>query len=1043
MTREKMCIHDAVPNSQVIRVILFAALQFAACTAVCNSQDWLLWPGAYGETEKLDQCQPLATTGFNCYQNGNPSGQTFTPSMSPLTRLDLMFYGHNDMRPFTLAIRKWQTDYATTIAGPILFSDTLVVPGPELRTILTTYPQLNVQTGQLYFVEFTNATSDSECLPIGVGDGTNHYVNGQFRVNGYLRDTMDLYLKTYSSSEGASVPPVFASSDTNLAWTPPPAPGALTGPADYFNVVKAYVDEVRWYYIAVTSQYNVGESFYEAFLYRATSNETYASNCVRLLEAGYAWRMAHTNEGVGFTWMERPAFAYMWVKDSPSITSEQHTKIKWLILDSARKFWTGREYGTHNRVLGGCLSYKLVTTLWNDMPEYAEWKAYADLCWAEFKSAMDTGEDSSHYSWLAWTYILELVMLYGEDDTIWSDPRFRELAGNMLAESTPLGPGPGCGDSNGWGLHWCIPVWLAEKAAVKLGRPEYRWSAYRSFDYPRQHLKNIGMHRAWYQELQGLAFAYFDANPAIPILPPRPISETMLTAQTADGSSICNIQAGSRIGQTFTVGANLLAGFNVRARSAPAGAKLEMRLWRWTNDYQQTVASVPIFRDLAERDLKDEFRVRKFQPFLDLQTGVTYYAELSSTNSAFDVAVSDAVTDRYGVGQVLVNGVAQTNRDLWFEALTLTNQASSVLWRRLYTPRRLSQITAEDPRWCDPRDEMIPDKLVLRSGYDPNDFFVLVNLVAGRYGHGHGELGAVQAVTDRGALLLADATYDQKMNQDHSMAIVRRHWGGTYTGTPDRVSVDLMREYRNAVVARFSWTDYYGWDILQERRFIFVKNAFLLVRDRATARTAVRASFGSLWHTADMHPEHSSNWYDVYVREPLGLNGWLFKNPERHALLYMVSRAGREMASWKASYSGNPPAPPYISYQRFSGDIPANSDVWCDTLILPHGPEQTPAEAAGAVSVLYDDGTNVAIRVVYGGNTWTVADNPGGIRIEAGDFSTDAEYAVTRVDHASFYMLVRNANCVESGALRREFGVRTSVEAVLPRSFNGTVISVR
>jgi hypothetical protein len=181
-----------------------------------------------------------------------------------------------------------------------------------------------------------------------------------------------------------------------------------------------------------------------------------------------------------------------------------------------------------------------------------------------------------------------------------------------------------------------------------------------------------------------------------------------------------------------------------------------------------------------------------------------------------------------------------------------------------------------------------------------------------------------------------------------------------------------------------------------ERRFLMVKNRFVLVRDRARFAAPLEASVGPLWTGYDLRPVHGPNWFEIYDREPRSINGMRFANPERYLLAWLVPRPGTTIDAWREIRAGNPPSPSYLVAQRFTGHAAAGDERWFDSLLVPHGPGVSAVEAAAAVSVLHDDGVAVALRVVQDGETWTIVDNPAGASIVTPHVATDAAYAIVR-----------------------------------------------
>jgi len=380
-------------------------------------------------------------------------------------------------------------------------------------------------------------------------------------------------------------------------------------------------------------------------------------------------------------------------------------------------------------------------------------------------------------------------------------------------------------------------------------------------------------------------------------------------------------------------------------------------------------------------------------------------------------------------------------------------QAGSTLTTRARAHFRPKESWGEAPwRVYDLGPERVPDKLVLRSGFGAEDFFAVFNLLAG-YGHGQTELGALVLLMDRGSLLSGGTPlpywFHSPGPQDESAPFLRRYRGGRPGEPGTHVEVTRFADARRATVAWLEWNDPSGWNVRQERRLYFVKNRFLLVRDRFTFPDPIEAAAGPVWHAADLRPAHGANWYDVFQREPVA-NVTRFRNPERSLLLYFVPREGFASAAFEeASYlpaagcprPGSSPtlearcrsSPPYVLTQRWTGEARAGETRWFDTLLLPHGPEQTPEGAAEGVRVLLADPQRVALEVRIGAERWTLLDNPGGAPLEAPGLATDATYLIlgTAPGEAG-YLLGHEVSRVELGETSERWPERTSAELALP-----------
>ncbi len=407
-----------------------------------------------------------------------------------------------------------------------------------------------------------------------------------------------------------------------------------------------------------------------------------------------------------------------------------------------------------------------------------------------------------------------------------------------------------------------------------------------------------------------------------------------------------------------------------------------------------TLASTPLYAERLDLSSGGAWRTIALQPFVDAQVGASYFVEIRAEGT-LDLAGSPLHgVDRY-TGGVLWNGnQSRANADLWFETWTLAGNGSTTTDRLEARWRRPTQF-GTPPRPMDFTGQRVPDKLVLRSGFDEDDLQLVVNLIGGDFYHGQEETGAVLSLTDDGARILADGTYFDRLDQQQAVPIVRRYQGARRE-VVEPVRVTHFRDWRQATVARIGWGDRDGWPVDHERRFFLVKNRFVLVRDRTGFAGPIEASAGPLWTAYDVRPESGPNWFDLYDREPHSVNGLRFANPERYVLLWFVPRTGVQVAEWREIRTGNPPSPSYLVAQRWTGVAAAGDARWFDSLLLPHGPEPDPAEVAAGVAVLYDDGTAVALRIRLDDETWTIVDNPSHVSIQSATVATDATYAITR-----------------------------------------------
>ncbi|MHB9133115.1 MAG: hypothetical protein ACYDBB_18760 [Armatimonadota bacterium] len=983
---------------------------------------WTLWESPYGNTEVVDQQQGKDDVGYS--MGGEPGvGQTFILRATPLVRMDFKVKNRTDPRPGRFRLWKWTKDLAATRAQAPVFEDIVDLTGRDTFQQRSFFPDLEVEVGAVYYCEFSRPTGEAYYLAGNKGD-TDLYPGGQLWLNGFPRGNKDLWFRTSSSPHGLPQTPVLQPSDPALPWTIPAVPGPPVTRADYQDYLKGVADSVRTRSLVGDNKYSHTWSVYDAMLYRTTNDEQYAKNVALMLRNAAKWRAAHPDEEIGFTWMECPGTAYMCVRNSPSLTADDHAMIRTLLLDSARKHWKIREYGAMNRSLGSAVSYLLVTKLFPDAPEAKEWATYAEGVWNEFWAVRDTDEDSGHYNYLGWRYILEYAMIAGKDDQVWPDARYRALVDRFFQHFSPLGVDAGYGDALGWAVEWPTAVWLFEKAGKQWHAPQYRWLAYRIFDYHRTHLRDEKPWLATYQDAITFGFVYYDTDDKLTPAPPTPPEEILAAKQDGEDAS-WSPRKTAALGQTFTPTATPLVKLEVKAKNNGNPKPGTVKLWKWQGDYATTVAKPPLYQDVLDLRGKDEYQLKTFFPFLEVEVGAIYYLQFDGAGTAFVLAGTKQAGEN---GTVSYQGEKQTG-SLWYRTYTLSKTGSTVTMRQQGILQTTEQRRADQGRWFKFGEGQVPEKLILRSGYGVDDLHATFDLLSG-YGHGHVSIGALSSLTDHGAVIMHENDYrDDAQDQDENMAVLKRYAGGSYGLPSYHCTVSHFSDYRRATVAWLDWTDPHGWQVKQQRRVYFVKNRFLLIRDRFTFSTAMKAAAGQVWHGADVHPTHDANWFDLYWREPRGL-AWKFSNPERYALLYFVPRADCDFQAWKErAYSPKYTSPPFVFTQKWVGDADPDTTRWFDSLLLPHGKELSPLQAAGQITILYDDGANVALQIRCGDETWTVVDNPAGKRLTNAKLDTDAHYLLTRSKpNTPDYVLARQASVVKVGAMSLKWPAPVSVE---------------
>lgn len=203
---------------------------------------------------------------------------------------------------------------------------------------------------------------------------------------------------------------------------------------------------------------------------------------------------------------------------------------------------------------------------------------------------------------------------------------------------------------------------------------------------------------------------------------------------------------------------------------------------------------------------------------------------------------------------------------------------------------------------------IIPDKLILRSGWNPGDFFVLVELASTTFPYNAGGILGMnrwaapftQIVTSKG-----DIPENRLWVTDLSGMARRR-----YLPDPDRInevweqgkmqdmmtSVPFLRDTPNATFARVEMQNPEGLPVRVIQEYVFVKNRFLARRETVVFEEAFRARVAAIWNTQNVGPQVGSHWANTFINAPVASNGQIAMNtPPADLLVYFTPQPGWQM----------------------------------------------------------------------------------------------------------------------------------------------------
>jgi len=323
-------------------------------------------------------------------------------------------------------------------------------------------------------------------------------------------------------------------------------------------------------------------------------------------------------------------------------------------------------------------------------------------------------------------------------------------------------------------------------------------------------------------------------------------------------------------------------------------------------------------------------------------------------------------------------------------------------------------------RWADLVDELIPDKLVLRTGWKPDDAYALLD-VAVPMSHGHGNTGSIDSYISEGSVLLSAPSY-----------MVREHiFHNSFAAWPDsrpegfdwkrdilhggrcKVRIKDFHKTDRAACAHIHVTDYVNGPTTLDRRIFFLGKAGMWLRDTVTAQSGFTGTIGPAFQFVGVYPKRGENWVNACLTSVLEAFIWepkymmQFKNRPLDLLVYFMPKQGAELVADDVKFhrTGLQAGDRVITnnftdrvwYQKKVNWKGGESGTF-DSVLLPHKPVEDGAPLAEGIRRLLDDGPDRAVIGINqaGGRTLYVGINTAGTPLLAAPISTNARwFAVT------------------------------------------------
>ncbi|NOZ24004.1 MAG: hypothetical protein GXP25_23245 [Planctomycetes bacterium] len=307
-------------------------------------------------------------------------------------------------------------------------------------------------------------------------------------------------------------------------------------------------------------------------------------------------------------------------------------------------------------------------------------------------------------------------------------------------------------------------------------------------------------------------------------------------------------------------------------------------------------------------------------------------------------------------------------------------------------------------------DEKIPAKLILTSGNNPQALWALVELVAvgGHCGHLPGHIcGLLQ----HDAALLAGQGYYERSGNFNNILWIEDREGLAVDPRPIQTEVPIFVEDRDVTRVRIRATPFQQMPVTVDRDIVFVKNGFVLVKDRATFHATMNIRVGPCWQTRDLGPQCGDDWFNAYYEYiyytglGLGKGVHAYRNPAWDLLVRFAPRADTRITV-QDRYEDNPfRTSPTMLRQSWAGIAKVGDVKTFTTILLPHGPafDVTPYADWAQFVVDNDKTTLVHVRTEmdnmhhFQETHWVLLQEKPGM-VEAKGFRSDAAFALVSTD---------------------------------------------
>lgn len=350
-------------------------------------------------------------------------------------------------------------------------------------------------------------------------------------------------------------------------------------------------------------------------------------------------------------------------------------------------------------------------------------------------------------------------------------------------------------------------------------------------------------------------------------------------------------------------------------------------------------------------------------------------------------------------------------------------EQSRFTWRHPFVPvslERRRERPGTSPMELKP-DEWIPDKAILSSGNNAQNLWSLVELLP-TAGHGGAVPGNLITLMIHDAALLAGQGYYENTADFQNLLWIEDLDGLAAGPRQSKTQIPVFVEDPAVTYVRVQTTPYANLPVTYTREIVFVKNCFVLVKDRAKFDAAMKVRLGPCYQARSLGPECGPNWFNAYYDQlyytglGLGRGVQAIRNPAWDLLIYFTPRENRKHTVVDRYMENFYRGSPIQLRQVWSGMVRAGQEVTFTSILLPHTPLlqpshllDPPAESKQPrrIEVIHDDDNLTVVKVIsemdptnrLRRETWVMLNNAGK-PAKAGALESDGVLAVVRHNYS-------------------------------------------